>query len=486
MKIASLPWIEDGIQGLIEVRAVQGLTSLADTGHTARLIDESWVVEGRNHPALEALNFLKSNHPETLSEVMSHPTMSDGITDQEAKVLATLGTAADPVAEVLDDHDLLDKLLDPEQVTLEERTITLPLAGETELTIIRIRPGVDRTMDLIEHSVRSIEEFMGLPFPRRQVIYLFVAAPGGGKNHSTHVQIRRDEQIRSSERVRAGAMLSLLAHETSHHYWRGLPRWIAEGAAVFMDIVVADRLHDPIETVLLEQFKPCQLVQTIAEFEDLEPDRSSFQYYDCLYSLAPRLLHDLYHNMDDTTFRLAFRRLFLHTVYNVPNECPDAAVRVTICHVREAFKTYVPEEAGSAVEDVITRWYGLDLPDASIRGVVTGPDGRSPGRTSLMFSHRVRGRFNVDVAPDGAYEVVVRSGSYVVQIRVAVGSEWFFVGWYDGKGSITTDPSQAFRVVVEGAAVEGVDIMLPTDAEGLLCPSGSSRSFTTGSCEAWQ
>ena len=175
-------------------------------------------------------------------------------------------------------------------------------------------------------------------------------------------------------------------------------------------------------------------------------------------------------------FRLAFRRLFLHTVYNVPNECPDAAVRVTICHVREAFKAYVPEEAGSAVEDVITRWYGLDLPDASIRGVVTGPDGRSPGRTSLMFSHRVRGRFNVDVAPDGAF----------VQIRVAVGSEWFFVGWYDGKGSITTDPSQAFRVVVEGAAVEGVDIMLPTDAEGLLCPSGSRRSLTTGSCLAWQ
>ena len=302
MKIASLPWIEDGIQGLIEVRAVQGLTSLADTGYTARLIDESWVVEGRNHAALEALNFLKSEHPETLSEVMSHPTISDGITDQEAKVLATLGTAADPVAEFLDDHDLLDKLLDPEQVTLEERTITLPLAGETELTIIRTRPGVDRTMDLIEHSVRSIEEFMGLPFPRRQVIYLFVAAPGGGKNHSTHVQIRGDEQVRSSERVRAGAMLSVLAHETSHHYWRGYPRWITEGASVFMDIVVADRLHDPIETVLLEQFAPCQLVQTIAEFEDLEPDRSSFRYYNCLYTFAPRLLHDLYHNMDDTTF----------------------------------------------------------------------------------------------------------------------------------------------------------------------------------------
>ena len=119
MKIDSLPWIEDGIQGLNEVGAVRGLTSLADTGHTARLIEEPWVVEGRNHPALESLQFLKYDHPETLDKIMSHPTISDGVTDQEAKILATLATAADPVGHVLDDHDLLDKLLDPEQVTLE-------------------------------------------------------------------------------------------------------------------------------------------------------------------------------------------------------------------------------------------------------------------------------------------------------------------------------------------------------------------------------
>ena len=482
MKIDSLPWIRDGIQGLNEVSAVRALTSLADAGHTMKLIDEPWVIEGRNHPALQTLDFLRSSYPETLHKVMSHPTISDGITDQEAKVLATLATAADPVAEVLDDHDLLDKLLDPEQVILEERTITLPLAGEIELTIIRTRPGVGRTMDLIEQSVRSIEEFMGLPFPRRQVIYLFATAPGGGKNFGTHVHIRPDEQVWSSERVRAGAMLSLLAHETSHHYWRGVPRWIVEGAAVFMHIVAADRLHDPIETVLLEQFKPCQLVQTISELEALEADPSSFDYYDCLYSFGPLLFHDLYHNMDETTFRLAFRRLYLHTVYSVPNECRNAGGVTAICHVGEAFKTYVPEEVTSAVEDVITRWYGVKLPDASIRGVATGPVGRPPGGISLTFAQGGGGRFWVAVAPDGAFDVVVQSGTYVVLVRVLVGSEWFFVGWYDGKGSITTDPSQAFRVTVEGADVEGIDIMLPADAEGLLCPPRSFRSIHTGNC----
>ena len=334
-------------------------------------------------------------------------------------------------------------------------------------------------MDLLEHSVRSIEEFMGLPFPRRQVIYLFVAAPGGGKNLSTHVQIRVDEQLFSSERVRAGAMLSLLAHEASHYYWRGFPGWMAEGAAVFMEIVVADRLHDPIETVLLEQYQPCRLAQTIAEFEALEPDPDSFDYHDCLYTWGPLLFHDLYHNMDETAFRLAFRRLYLHTVFGVPDECDDSAT--TICHVKEAFKTYVPEEARSVVEDVITRWNGPDLPDASIRGVVTRPDGRPPGRISLAFTTRGQSRF--DIAPDGAFDVVVPSGSYIVEVWVLVGSEWFFVGWYDGQGSMTTDPSQAFRVIVDGADVEGIDVMVPTDTEGLLCPvPGTHRSTQTGRC----
>ena len=64
-----------------------------------------------------------------------------------------------------------------------------------------------------------------------------------------------------------------------------------------------------------------------------------------------------------------------------------------------------------------------------------------------------------------------------------VGSEYVFVGWYDGSGGITTDPSKAFQVIVDGADVEGIDIILPTDTEGLLCPvSGTHRSTQTGRC----
>ena len=76
--------------------------------------------------------------------VMDHPRVADGITDEETKVVATLFGVSKY------NPDLVDTLLDPDKVDLEDRTINLPLAGETQVTIIRTRPGAERTMDLLK------------------------------------------------------------------------------------------------------------------------------------------------------------------------------------------------------------------------------------------------------------------------------------------------------------------------------------------------
>ena len=179
-KIIDLPWIGDGI-GRSEYGAVRGLTNLAIAGLANDLIEESWVVEGRNYPALHSLWYL-SRDSEKLTRGMTHPNFSDGITEQEAKILATLH----PV----EDSDLLDMLLDAELVTLEERNITLPLAGEIELTVIRTGAPIDYAMDSLEHAVRNIEEFMGVPLPIRQVIVRFDNGLGGrGVNYATFVSV---------------------------------------------------------------------------------------------------------------------------------------------------------------------------------------------------------------------------------------------------------------------------------------------------------
>ena len=393
-KIGSLPWIEDGI-GRTEFNAVRGLFLVVNEGYSAILVDQPWLVAGINHAALESLWMLALNRPEEFNRIMSHPTVSDGVTAQEAKIVATLHRAS---------PDLLDKLLDPQQVTLEERIITLPLAGEAELSIIRTHPGTERTMDVLEHSVRSIEEFMALPFPRRQVIYMFEgASPEGpaGRNSNTHVSILRDEQT-----VKVEYLPSLLAHEAGHYYWTsvwtGATRWILEGAAEFLASMAEDSLNGPVTK------PPCIPARTISELENLARDpKTSGGALPCHYSLGERLFRDLYKSLDDTTFRLALRRLFQrlyqHTLFEEPgDECRTASSH--ICHVKAAFTTGVPGETAATVEGVVARWYDGTEPydlssidgtpvDAAIRAIDRARRGGTPEppqerRTSSLHRYR--------------------------------------------------------------------------------------------------
>ncbi len=617
-RIWDLPWVEDGIDR-VEFDAFRGLIRLADAGHLEDLLEEPWVLEGRNYPALESLGYL--GRTGELDRLMSHPSIADGVTEQEAKIIATIHSLVDP--------DLLDKLLDPEQVTVEERTITLPLAGETELTIIRIQPGLDDTMDILEHAVRSIEGFMGLPFPRRQVIYTFEGGRKGpvAANHGTHVSFSVEERDRSY-------LLEVISHEAAHYYWRRGPGWITEGAATFLELVVEYPIDgqpcpltarmgwscaDPLEGRADE--RPCPIARNIAEFEavtDPYHPRLCGAYGHCFYALGERVFRDLHRNMDEINFRQAFRRLYLHTVFEPANECGDNYSR-WMCHIREAFITYASQETAAAIEKVIARWhdgtephglsfiddtpvnpeiavingqiegaylslsegglpvsaltptlelqntyrifmnldfsYGhagglVDLPIEfalyyedgfayqgypthvslpagegrktahlelnyqpavgrhwvqvywgdqkiaeatfevlevlippdvySIRGVITDTEGH-PLETIFLFAKRGQNELSTFTGPEGDFGFQAGSfGSFVIE--VAVPGDRDFVGWYDGSSGITTDPSRASEIIVDGGDVTGIDIVLPTDLESLLCPAGRYRSKETGRC----
>ena len=700
-KIEDLPWIEDGVEKG-EFHAFKGLIGLANDGYLEVLIEAPWVEEGRNYPALESLWYLAVNDSKILTEIMSHPTISDGITDQEAKIVATLHGV---------DSELVDKLLDPEQVTLEERIITLPMAGETELTIIRTRPGADLTMDLLEHSVRSIEEFMGFPFTRKHVIYLFDnVLDVRGRNYFTHVSIRSDEEVNRKQSI-----LELLAHEAAHYYWKGHTSWISEGAAHMMASVAADTLEGPMISL------PCPCFRSIAEFERAIGNAcTAGSCLACTYSFGERLFRDLHRTMDETSFRQAFRRLFLHTSFDISNhKCDDNS---TVCYVEEAFKVYAAEGKVTAVKNAISRWYDVPEPydisqivgtppdpdisaidgriedaflslswggspinevfvgpnrnpvvywnldysyghsnslqslpiqtviyldegsgiertetnldvlplstdttrrthpitvgfwgevgrfwvhayaegqkiaeitfqtvqdvdpysirgnitfgeglphkqialqirreggdfwttatrdgafdievppgsyklevhalfgreyvfvgwydssgditsdpskaaeivvenedveginilfttfsDGNFRGVITGPGGRQlePLERAALDARKGSERRWVDTRPYGSFDAELPTGTYTIEVWVLVGSEWYFVGWYDGEDSITTDPDQAFNVEIADDVVHEIEVMLPSDFYDLLCPSGSSRSSRTGQC----
>ena len=577
--VESLPWIEDGIGNAPEFNAARGLILMAKAGYLPSLLEEPWVVDGSNYAALESLWVLQNSTPEKLARIMSHPIIGDGISDQEANIVAVITPGSPP--------DRVDKLLDPAQVTLEERTITLPLAGETDISIVRTGPGTDHAIESLVHAVRSIEEFMGLPFPRRQVLYIFTVyenPPFGGKHYGNHVKIFLDDKSIGKE-----STASIVAHEASHYYWKYGRDWMNEGAATFFESIANNTTSGPLSR------DPCPLARSITELEDLERELSNPEEVRfCHYRLGERLFRDLYRNMHETTFRLGFRRLFLHTLHPVSDECNDD--RLTDCHVKEAFTAYAPAEKASIIEKVIDRWYDgsepydlseinetavepdiaaidgrieeaylsisrggppvpvvvagpnrnaaiylnldysyqnssgltslpieiatyfedgfefqrtvseLDLsaetsrqthhvhiryarvpgqywvqvhsggqkiaqatfeaipePDPhSIRGMVTGPDGRpTANKVELRFTQGEE-HFLTEARADGDFDVEVSPGSFTVEVRVLIDNHWNFVGWYDGTG-ITTDPAQVFEITVDDEDIEGIEIMFPTD-----------------------
>lgn len=157
--------------------------------------------------------------------------------------------------------------MDPERTSVERRAITLPLAGKVVLSVIAPRDEVERPdtqpvaspldpMDLLEHAVRTYEEFMGVGFPESDVV-LFVAdlIPGGAYGHGL---------IASNSASDAYTIANGTAYiwDVTPNWLVGSTRWIITGAAEFLtDISERDRLDGP----LTEPESSCSLGNNIAD-----------------------------------------------------------------------------------------------------------------------------------------------------------------------------------------------------------------------------
>lgn len=309
-------------------------------------------------PAVRSLRRLEGNDTAAFLEIMTHPRLKDGITGEEAKIVALLGGTYQNRPESV------EVLLRGTGVHLEERTIELPLAGETLLAVIRIRDHVTPNIDYLEHSVRTIEEFMGEPFPTGYVALYFddanVRSGGGaGTNFGTHIAMSLDYDVENGRLWDYAP--STIAHEVAHHYWRGNSRdWLDEGPANFLESIAENaRIDKPIEV----RSNPCAAADTIAELESLAVHRETWQetvaqnWFRCNYSLGERLFVELYETLGEETFRQGFRSLWLKSQaedYNDDCEGTD----LTICHVAAAFKTSESDAIAAKIDEVLDRWYG--------------------------------------------------------------------------------------------------------------------------------
>ena len=213
--------------------------------------------------------------------------------------------------------------------------------------------GAARSMDLLEHTVRTIEEFMGEPFPVRYVGILFKdavhATEGSAGTNFGHVIAQRARYDVDDGSRDAHWLPSLMSHEVAHYYWRGNETWIDEGAATFMEFIVENaRTGAP----LAADRHPCAYYDNLGELDRANPVNPGGSYwaeFGCNYSLGERLFLDLYRTLGRDQFQQGFRNLY--------RALKGRSVYGGIDEVEAAFKTDAGPEVVAAVDTVINRWY---------------------------------------------------------------------------------------------------------------------------------
>ena len=342
-QVVAVPWLQDDISS--DERwlfgNLSGLAMVERDLASLIVLDLSSV----GAAAMRTLSGLAFRAPEIFADILGHPTIVDGISDQEAAIVSTLWGVHRTKP------DLVETLLDPEQTTLEERVIELPESGEVTLTIIRTRPGMLRSMDLLEFAVRSVEELMATPLPTSRVTLLFadaVTATFFGANYGTHIAL--SPRVDSSLMTRSDA-LRPIAHEVAHYYWTGNLAWVNEGVANLITTIV----DGSIETLPTRNTAfPCIHFRRISDLEEWEPSQRANQWL-CSYSLGERLFRDLYNDLGDE-FLEGLRRLYRKSqVDDGRDECSGTPLGA--CHLEAAFKEGASDEARAAVDKALDFWY---------------------------------------------------------------------------------------------------------------------------------
>ena len=347
-------WIADGMNPL-EEETVKYLLYIAvkdRQGSLSEIIEMPFLrtAEPSDLSAVKNLWGILHDSPSQFDQVMNHPTIQAGITDEWTPVITTLESAAD------NNPRLIAKLLDPETVSVESRKIDLPLSGSIELTIVRTEPGPKRSMDLLQHAVIQAEQQMGIALPTQNVVLLFADAtsPGyAGTNYGSHIVIQQQYDVDDGSHE-ANHLPATTAHEIAHYYWSGNRDWVDEGMAKLLE-AKAEYARTGKQISATKQ--PCTAFDNIAQLERAKPSKASPNFI-CNYALGERLFIELLDALGSRAFSNAAKNLYLESTFEgvITTAGEVTVIRMSGAEVGiKEIRSLFGKTAGGAT--VIRRWY---------------------------------------------------------------------------------------------------------------------------------
>lgn len=362
--IQSIPWVTDGLEPS-EVAGVLALWRIANWPDSLleEIVRKPWVQDGLVEKEWTAIDLLEtivsrgrslesagySSHYRYALTIPGKPFM-ETIEGIDIGLLKSIDRLLQ--TELRERPDLLTVLLESDQTQTEERSITLPLAGEVSMSVIWpaelepdvfLRSGVNvsNTMDIMEQAIRTNEEFMGFAFPNQHAtILIYDITPrytgsGGAESFMTV-----DPEVSEHSEV--------IVHEVAHTYWSEEFRWITEGAATFMESVA----HGSIPVL---SSTSCLSFNSVHDFVRLLQD--DFQRYDqCNYTLGEALFSELRTSLGEEAFRQSFSDLY--TIIRkqvIREEC--RGVDRGACYLKAAFVEGLPPDKAAIAEEIINRRY---------------------------------------------------------------------------------------------------------------------------------
>ena len=301
-RVLGLQWVKDDINGS-EAKATRNLMYLSyrDQSASRNLTEMPFLGSITESDALLISGLHGRAHRGTLAEFMSHPTIADGITDDET-VLATAVTT-------IDDQAYMNSLLYPGNATVE--TIQTSSSRTPNLNISIVRAGTRRVTDssvIVEEAIEYVEDFTGMALPTNHVIVLLddsgVYKGFAGVNYGEAIAYLRSGED-GSDWDRAAFMLGMV-HEVAHYFWRYGEDWINEGMANTIEHNFGRSIGLPRE-LTTTQPKGCTL-RTLEELSRANPGRESPQHQ-CYYYLGEKLFTDLYNELGPDIFRTKTQEL---------------------------------------------------------------------------------------------------------------------------------------------------------------------------------